>query len=149
MTQRPSAILQHGIIAASGPILAYSLYLLFAGHNQPGGGFSGGLVAGVLIVLVWAAGGSETVERILPIRATALVGAGLVLASVTGFASMAFGLAFLESGYLEVAVPVIGKVKLVSPLAFDTGVYLVVLGMSLGLVNALGESSEANPGGEE
>ncbi len=148
MTPRPSAILQRGIVAAAGPILAYSLYLLFAGHNQPGGGFSGGLVAGVLIVLVWASGGSETVERILPIRATALVGAGLVLASLTGFASMAVGLDFLESGYLEVAIPLIGKVKLVSPLAFDTGVYLVVLGMSLGLVTALGESAETDAGGD-
>jgi multicomponent Na+:H+ antiporter subunit A len=148
MTQRPSAILQRGIIAASGPILAYSLYLLFAGHNQPGGGFSGGLVAGVLVVLVWASGGTETVRRILPVPATGLVGAGLVLASVTGFASMAVGLEFLESSYLEVALPAIGKVKLVSPLAFDTGVYLVVVGMSLGLVNALGETSDSLPGGE-
>lgn len=145
MKTRPSPILERGILAASGPILAFSLYLLFAGHNQPGGGFAGGLVAGVLIVLVWASGGLETVQRILPIRATALVGAGLVLAAGTGFASNLAGLSFLESGYVEMAIPLVGKLKLVSPLAFDTGVYLVVLGMSLGLVRALGEEAPNRP----
>ena len=145
MSPRPSPILQRGIVAASGPILAFSLYLLFAGHNQPGGGFAGGLVAGVLIVLVWASGGPETVHRILPIRSSALVGAGLVLAAGTGFASNLAGLEYLESGYVEMAIPLVGKVKLVSPLAFDTGVYLVVLGMSLGLVRALGEDDPVDP----
>jgi multicomponent Na+:H+ antiporter subunit A len=131
-------------VAASGPILAFSLYLLFAGHNQPGGGFAGGLVAGVLVVLVWASGGPETVQRIIPIGATTLTGAGLVLSAAAGFASMPLGLEYLESGYLELAIPLVGTVKLVSPLAFDTGVYLVVLGMSLGLVGALGEHDNVN-----
>jgi multicomponent Na+:H+ antiporter subunit A len=141
MRSRPSPILQRGVIAASGPVLAFSLYLLFSGHNQPGGGFSGGLVAGVLVVLIWAAGGSDTVQQIIPIRSSALVGFGLVLAAGTGFASLLIGNGYLESGYVEVAVPAIGTVKAVSPLAFDAGVYLTVLGMSLGLVRAFGDES--------
>lgn len=148
MNSRPSPILQRGVVAASGPILAFSVYLLFAGHNQPGGGFSGGLVAGVLVVLVWAAGGLETVQRILPIRSSALVGAGLVLAAGTGFVPLLLGGGFLESDYVEAALPLIGDVKLVSPLAFDTGVYLVVLGMSVGLVRALGEDAGTGEGSQ-
>jgi multicomponent Na+:H+ antiporter subunit A len=140
---RPSPILQRGIVAAAGPILAFSIYMLFAGHNQPGGGFAGGLVAGVLVVLVWAAGGSETVQRVLPIRSTVLMGAGLVIAASTGFASLLAGGAYLESAYVEITLPVVGEVKLVSALAFDIGVYLTVLGMSLGLVRALGEEERA------
>ncbi|MGF1665194.1 MAG: MnhB domain-containing protein [Acidimicrobiia bacterium] len=143
-TPRPSAILQHGIVAASGPILAFSLYLLFAGHNQPGGGFAGGLVAGVLVVLVWASGGPETVQRLIPIGASTLAGGGLMVSAGAGFASMVVGLDYLESGYFQLAVPLVGTVKFVSPLLFDIGVYLVVLGMSLGLVGALGEEGSLN-----
>ena len=136
---RPSAILEAGVIAVAGPMLAFSMYLLFAGHNQPGGGFAAGLVAGVTVLLVWTAGGTETVGRVLPLRSTLLMGLGLVVAAITGFAALVPGLAFLESGYIELAIPVVGKVKIVSALFFDIGVYLVVVGMALGLIRSLGE----------
>jgi multicomponent Na+:H+ antiporter subunit A len=138
---RPSAILEAGVIAVAGPMLAFSMYLLFAGHNQPGGGFAAGLVAGVTVLLVWAAGGTETVRRVLPIRSTVLLGLGLFTAAITGFAALFPGLAFLESGYLEFSLPLIGKLKIVSALFFDVGVYLVVVGMALGLIRSLGEES--------
>ncbi len=144
MTQYPSAILARGIVAATGPLLVFSLFLLFAGHNQPGGGFAGGLVAGVTVMLAWSAGGPDTVRRIIPVRSSALLGAGLVIATVTGFWPLLAGLEFLESGYVEISIPLIGDLKLVSALAFDIGVYLVVLGMSLGLVRALGEEHTDN-----
>jgi multicomponent Na+:H+ antiporter subunit A len=139
MKLRPSPILEHGVVATAGPMLVFSLYLLLAGHNQPGGGFAGGLVAGVTVVLAWAAGGPDTVRRIVPFRSSALLGLGLVVATLTGFASLFGGSAFLESGYLEQTLPLVGKVKVVSALGFDIGVYLVVVGMSLGLVRALGD----------
>lgn len=146
MNRRPSPILEHGIVAAGGPLLVFSLYLLFAGHNQPGGGFAGGLVAGVAVVLAWSAGGSQTVRRIIPIRSSALLGAGLVVAALTGFGSLLAGLGYLESGFLEISIPLIGKVKAGSTLVFDVGVYLVVLGMTLGLVRALGEDRTEEEG---
>ncbi len=146
MKQRPSAILEAGVIATSGPLLAFSLYLLFAGHNQPGGGFAGGLVAGVTILLVWSAGGPETVRRVIPIRASVLLGLGITTAAMTGFGSLLPGLAFLESGFIEWSLPLLGKVKLVSALFFDIGVYLVVIGMALGLVRALSEEAESTSG---
>jgi multicomponent Na+:H+ antiporter subunit A len=136
---RSSAILEAGVVAVSGPLLVFSLYLLFAGHNQPGGGFAGGLVTGVAVLLVWAAGGTAAVRRVLPVRSTVLMGVGLAVASLTGFAALIPGLSFLESGYVELSLPFAGKVKLVSALFFDIGVYLVVVGMTLALVRALGE----------
>ncbi len=145
--QRDSAILDAGITVAAGPILVFSLYLLAAGHNQPGGGFAGGLVAGVAVLLAWAGGGTDLVRRIVPLRSSALMGAGLLIATLTALAPLALGMGFLESGYAEVAVPAIGDVKLVSAVLFDIGVYLLVVGMSLGLVRALGESEPSE--GEE
>ncbi len=141
---RSSAILEAGVISVVGPLLVFSLYLLLTGHNQPGGGFAGGLVAGIGVLLVWAAGGTAAVRRVLPIRSTVLMGTGLVVAAVTGFVSFVPGLEFLESGYLEVSIPLIGEVKFVSALLFDIGVYLVVVGMSLGLIKALGEEGETD-----
>ena len=82
--RRPSPILEAGIVTVSAPLLAFSLYLLLAGHNQPGGGFAGGLTAGVTILLVWSAGGLRAVRRVLPIRSTVLMGAGLVVAVLVG-----------------------------------------------------------------
>jgi multicomponent Na+:H+ antiporter subunit A len=135
---RPSPILSRGVSVAAGPILTFSLYLLFAGHNQPGGGFAGGLVAGVLIAVIAASGGVEAVRRFVPLRSTVLMGLGVTLASATGFASMLTGSGFLESGYIEFDLPLLGDLKIVSALVFDLGVYLVVVGISLSLIRALG-----------
>ena len=139
---RRSTILEAGIITVAGPLLVFSIYLLFAGHNQPGGGFSGGLVAGVAVSLIWAAGGNAAVRQVIPFHANVLMGLGLVVAGITGFAALLPGLDFLESGYLEASLPVFGEVKVVSALFFDIGVYLVVVGMALGLVDALGDDGE-------
>jgi len=138
-TTRQSTILEAGVVTVAGPLMVFSIYLLFAGHNQPGGGFSGGLVAGVSVVLIWIAGGTATLRRVLPVRSTVLMGSGLVVAAITGFAALLPGLEFLESGYIETSLPLFGEVKVVSALFFDIGVYLVVVGMALGLVKALGE----------
>lgn len=148
MTSRPSPILEAGTAVASGPILLFSAYLLFAGHNQPGGGFAGGLVAGVAILLAWAGGGPTLVRRIIPIRSSALMGAGLGVAASVGLASLIAGQGFLESGYVTLDAPLVGEVKIVSALGFDLGVYLVVIGMALALTRALGERRGTAPGDE-
>ena len=138
MIGRPSPILSRGVAVAASPILIFSLYLLFAGHNQPGGGFAGGLVAGVLIAMIAASGGVEAVRRFVPVRSTVLMGLGITVAAATGFASLLGGSGFLESGYVELDLPLLGTLKIVSALVFDLGVYLVVVGISLSLVRALG-----------
>ena len=138
-TRRPSPVLETGVVTVSAPLLAFSLYLLFAGHNQPGGGFAGGLVAGITILLAWSAGGLKAVRRVLPIRSTALMGVGLIAAVVVGLAAAIPGLAFLESGYVELSLPLVGKLKLVSALVFDIGVYFVIIGIALALIRSLGD----------
>jgi multisubunit Na+/H+ antiporter MnhB subunit len=146
VTGRRSAILELGVAAAGAPLLLFSVYLLAAGHNQPGGGFAGGLVAGVVVVLAWSAGGEHAVRSLVPIRSSALLGTGLSLAAITGFASVLAGGAFLESGYVELSIPLVGTVKIVSALVFDTGVYLTVVGMTLALVRAIGLDEESAEG---
>jgi len=138
MRSRRSIILERGVAAVGGPILAFSLYLLFAGHNEPGGGFAGGLVAGTAVVVAWAAGGTSTVKRIIRVPPTTLLGAGLLVAGATGFTSLLLGAGFLESASAAVTVPLFGEVKVVSALAFDVGVYLVVVGVVHMIVLALG-----------
>ncbi len=135
---RPSPILERGLSLAGGAMLVFSLYLLFAGHNQPGGGFAGGLVAGVGVLLAWAAGGTPQLRRLIPFRATVLIGLGLVVAALSAFVPLALGAGFGESAIVEFTLPAFGDVKFVSVLVFDMGVYLVVLGMSLGLIRSLG-----------
>jgi multicomponent Na+:H+ antiporter subunit A len=75
------------------------------------------------------------------------MGTGLILAVLVGFASAIPSLAFLESGYLELSVPLVGQVKFVSALLFDVGVYLVIVGISLGLIRSLGEERSDRPVG--
>ena len=124
------------------PVLVLSLYLLFAGHNQPGGGFVGGLVAGAAFVLRYIAGGRAALAAAVPIDPGVPVGGGLVLAAGTGMAAWVFGGQFLENGKVELVLPLLGAIKATSALPFDTGVYLVVVGLVLGVLRTLGAEAE-------
>jgi multicomponent Na+:H+ antiporter subunit A len=134
---RTSVILQTGTRVVFHTILLFSLYLLFAGHNQPGGGFIGGLMAAAAMVLRGTAEGPEDLRRLVPVEAETLLGLGVLFATVTGVAGFAIRGAFLGSGALELALPVLGDLKVTSVLFFDIGVYLVVLGLGLVLVRTL------------
>ena len=136
---RRSVILDTSIRLAYHPVLVLSLYLLFAGHNQPGGGFVGGLVAGIAIALRFVAGGIDEVRAALPVQPWSALGGGLVLAAVTAITPLAFGGALLESGKFEWDAPVLGTIKTTSALPFDIGVYLVVVGLVLMMFEAFGE----------
>jgi multicomponent Na+:H+ antiporter subunit A len=115
-----------------------SLFLLFAGHNAPGGGFVGGLVAGAALVLRYVDAGAEAVRRTVPIPPFVLLGVGLAIAIVTGAAAWIGGGAFLESATWSATVPLIGDVKTTSALPFDIAVYVVVVGLVLFLLEFLG-----------
>jgi multisubunit Na+/H+ antiporter MnhB subunit len=122
--------------------VVFSLYLLFAGHNAPGGGFVGGLVAGAALVLQYAGHGADSVRALLRVRHEVLLGAGLLLAGLTGLSPMLSGGQFLQSAYVELHLPLLGSVSLVSVLAFDIGVYLVVVGLVLAVLRTLGAEGE-------
>lgn len=127
------------------PVLVLSLYLLFAGHNQPGGGFAGGLVAGAAIALRFLAGGMRQVRSVVTVRPWTVLGSGLLLAGVTAIVPMVFGQASLESTIFSVDVAVIGKLKTTTALFFDVGVYAVVVGLTLMMFEAFGDDSSPDP----
>ncbi len=119
-------------------ILLVSVYVALRGHNAPGGGFAGGLVAGAAFVLRFLAGGALSVRRSTIARSTTLIGAGLFVAAATAIAPLIVGDALLESTIWKVDLPAIGTVKIVSSAIFDVGVYLLVVGVVLAVLLALG-----------
>lgn len=138
---RPSMILDTVTRGAFPLVLAFSLYLLFVGHNAPGGGFVGGLTAGTAFVLVYVGGGIERLRSVVGVRHETLLGAGLALAATTGLASLVLGEPFQSSAILEWHVPLLGEIHLVTVLFFDIGVYLIVVGLVLALLTILGAHS--------
>ena len=135
-------VLRTGVASVFHTALVFSLFLLFAGHNAPGGGFVGGLVAGAALVLRYLDGGSAGVGVTVRLEAPALLGAGLALAGLTGTASLVAGESFLESAKATLEVPVLGEVHVSSSLPFDVGVYLVVVGVVLMVLRTLGAEGE-------
>ncbi|MBB3083537.1 Na+/H+ antiporter subunit A [Geodermatophilus sabuli] len=119
-------------------IMVFSLYLLFSGHNEPGGGFAGGLVAGLALVLRYLAGGRYELGEAAPVAPGLLLGAGLLFAGGTGVGGLLLGAEVLQTAILEVDLPVLGHVKLVTSLFFDIGVYLIVVGLALDVLRSLG-----------
>lgn len=138
---RPSLILDTVTRGAFPLVLVFSLYLLFVGHNAPGGGFVGGLTAGIALVLLYTGGGIDRLRGVVGFGHETLLGAGLTLAGVTGLASLVLGEPFLSSAIIKTHPPLFGEVKLVTVLFFDIGVYLIVVGMVLALLTVLGAYS--------
>jgi multisubunit Na+/H+ antiporter MnhB subunit len=142
MTSR-SVVLERSARLLVPPILMTSLYLLFAGHNAPGGGFVGGLSAGLAIALAAAAEGAHGMRRTTVVSPATLLGAGLVIVGMTGALGWVLGSGFLDAGARTFDLPVIGEIKVTSALAFDIGVYCVVAGMVAMVLQAL-DSTEEN-----
>jgi multicomponent Na+:H+ antiporter subunit A len=122
-----------------------SLYLLLAGHNQPGGGFVGGIVAGAAVTLRYVTGGIDAVRHLSRAQPWTVLGAGLLTVMLTAAVPLLIGGSVLEAGYLELDLPVFGAVKAGSVLAFDTGVYLVVVGVVLMVFESFGDDTESPP----
>lgn len=119
-------------------ILVFSLYLLCVGHYGPGGGFAAGLVAALAFVLRYVAGGSTDPGAAVPVRGPVLMGLGLTVAVVTALAPLPAGEPVLSSAKLTVPLPLLGEVDLVTSLFLDVGVYLLIVGVVLDLLRALG-----------
>lgn len=158
--------------------LIFSVYILFRGHNHPGGGFIGGLIGSIAFVFHALAYGSERTansyfrlkvyhnnrelhhnraryvfglvranvwsrskhrqeedewrHHILRIRPIYLMTLGLLLASTSGTVGLLLGKPYMSAWWLDVKLPIVGSVG--TPILFDTGVYLLVLGMVLKMV---------------
>jgi multicomponent Na+:H+ antiporter subunit A len=127
-------------------IMVLSAYFFFAGHNTPGGGFAGGLTAGLALVLRYLAGGRYELGETLPFDAGKILGAGLCLSAGTAVGSLLVGAPVLSSALIEVDVPVLGTVKFVTALFFDLGVYLIVVGLVLDVLRSLGARIDVEMG---
>jgi len=142
---RRSLILDTTVRLVFDGAVVLSIYLLFAGHNQPGGGFVGGLVASAAVALRYIAGGPDDVLSMLRARPWTLLSAGLALAAGTALVPLAFGDAPLDQHAAEWHVEVLGTVKLTTATVFDTGVYLIVVGLVLMIFEALGDDPDGEP----
>jgi len=125
-------------------VVLFSLYLVLAGHNQPGGGFAGGLVAGLALMVRYLSGGRRELDRAAPVPAGLLLGSGLFLSAGVGLAAALLGYTPLQSAVRDLHVPVLGDVHLVTALFFDVGVYLLVIGLVLDVLRSLGGGVDAH-----
>lgn len=120
-------------------LLVFSVFLLLRGHNEPGGGFVGGLMAATGFALISIAFGSATARRILQIEPKMLIAVGLLLALLSGISSLLLQRPFLTATWFKMSFGAFGKIELGTPLFFDLGVYLVVWGVTLTIIFALEE----------
>lgn len=122
--------------------LMFSVFLLFRGHDEPGGGFIGGLVAAGAFVLYAFAFGSEATRRILRVAPRDLLAAGLLFAVASTIPAFLSGQPMLTAHWWELPLPGENYLKLSTPLIFDIGVYATVLGTIMTFVINLMESDE-------
>ncbi len=118
--------------------LLVAVFILLRGHNQPGGGFIAGLVTAVALIVQYLAHGSAHMRERLSGATQPVIAAGLALATFTGLASWAFEHPFLTSTFGHMHWPVVGDFELASAMAFDLGVFLVVVGATLLILVNLG-----------
>ncbi len=123
-----SVILRAGTRLLVSLILMFSVYILFRGHNQPGGGFIGGLIAASGIILYSVAFGYEMAVRALRAPGVSIAGLGLVFALGAGVAAVFAGEPFLTGLWYIPHLDMDIKLALSTPLLFDIGVYFVVVG---------------------
>lgn len=119
-------------------MVVFALFLLFSGHNAPGGGFAAGLVVGIALAVRYLAGGRYELGEAAPVSPGLLLGTGLFLSAGVGLASLVAGQEVLESFIRDLHVPVLGDIHLVTSLFFDIGVCLVVVGLVLDILRSLG-----------
>lgn len=117
----------------------FALQLLLVGHDRPGGGFIGGLVAGAAIALVFVAGGIDDVRTLVPVAPWTILGGGLVVAASTATVPLLLGEPVLDSWKVEIPLWVLGDAKISSALVFDIGVAAVVVGLVFMIFEAFGE----------
>ncbi|EJZ20683.1 Na(+)/H(+) antiporter subunit B [Rhizobium sp. Pop5] len=119
-------------------MLLFSFFVLLRGHNEPGGGFIGGLIAASGLAVYGIARGVSAVRRSLFFHPLSIAGAGLLLSTIAGLLSIFFAVPFMTG--LWIYPKLFGaEVPLSSVLLFDIGVYLVVLGAITSIALALEE----------
>ena len=119
-------------------IILFSFYLLMAGHNHPGGGFAGGLTAGLGLTLRYVAGGRYELAEAAPYQAGRVLGVGLAIVTLSAVLPILWGMGIFGQITPVVHVPVLGELHFPSALIVDVGVYLIVVGVVLDFLRSLG-----------
>ena len=132
-----SLIFQTTTRALTPLLLAFSFFMLLRGHNEPGGGFIGGLLAVTAFALYAMAFDAGQARKLLRVPPRLLIGVGLLLALTSGCLGWLIGQPFMVGVWLPMSLP--SELKLGSVLLFDIGVYLVVLGAALLVLLTLSE----------
>lgn len=120
-------------------MLVFSVYVLLRGHNEPGGGFIGGLIAASALAIYGMVTGPAHVRRALRVDPLALAGFGVLLAALSGLLSLAFQVPFLTGLWADLNLGE-SVVTVSTPMIFDIGVYLVVSGTISAIALALEEA---------
>jgi multicomponent Na+:H+ antiporter subunit B len=118
------------------------VFLFLRGHNLPGGGFIGGLVAAAAILLQLVSQGPEKTQQLFPLDFQQLLALGLLLATAAGLPGLLSNKAFLTG--IWISVPFLGSetIKVGTPLLFDLGVFLAVVGVTVEMILEVAEEEE-------
>ncbi len=119
--------------------LLVALHMFLRGHDLPGGGFVAGLIAALALIMQYMGGDLKRILAHIRIDFWIWIGIGVVIAGLTGLASVAVGLPFLTSGTRRLVVPLLGEIPLPSAMGFDLGVFLAVFGTTLLILTSLGQ----------
>lgn len=120
-------------------ILTFGIELFFSGHNNPGGGFIGGLVLSSAIVLLFLVYDIETVLKGIPIDFKKVAAIGAIIVVLTGLGSILFGASFLTQAFGYFQLPIVGKTELATVVLFEIGVALAVIGTVVTIILTISE----------
>ena len=115
-------------------LLGFSVYLFFAGHNSPGGGFIGGLMTAAAFILMYITYGFDNMSKVLPINFRAVLTIGLLVATLSGIGAFVFGEPFLTQTFGYFNLPIMGETELETAMIFDLVVYLTVVGVTMTII---------------
>jgi len=134
-----SPILQTAVRLLMPLLLLFACFLLFRGHNQPGGGFVAGLVVSASFVLHAIAFGVDASRRALLVHPSTLLGVGPLVALASGLPAVVLGRPFMTSIWTHVGIGSAG-IDVGTPLVFDIGVCLAVIGVVSTIVFTLADA---------
>ncbi len=138
-----SPVVMHTVARMMTPVLLIvSLVLTVRGHDIPGGGFVGGLMAATAFALQMVAFGRPAARKQLRVHPTRLAAAGVLVALLSGIPAMLLGREFLSALWGQLPLPWPGSVKVGTPQLFDVGVYLAVLGTAMAFILGMGRGED-------
>ena len=142
--QRHSIIMQTLTRLLLPLMILVAVFIFLRGHNLPGGGFIAGLVASVALIVQYLANGIDWTAQRLKVDMHWSISFGLLIATATGLVAMGLGYPFLTSTFTHLDWPIVGEFEIASAIAFDLGVFLVVVGATVMSLVELGKLSETS-----